>query len=105
MEYNFPESFGDYLKRSLIYWIDDAVYPGHFVKAVLTNDLFEAIARADGENARILPDIVRWVYSNAPRNCWGSNEEMKTWKSSGGLRGIKNAEATEATETTETKHI
>ncbi|MBC8523000.1 hypothetical protein H8D29_03635 [PVC group bacterium] len=97
MEYNFPESFGDYLKRSLTHWIDEAVCPGHFVTAVLTNDLFEAIARADGENARILPDIVRWIYSNAPRGCWGGDEEMKTWKSFGGLKGIENAEATEVT--------
>jgi|TARA_Y100000310_G_C20558322_1_gene751703 hypothetical protein len=80
MEYDFPDSFGEFLCSSLKSWVEHGVQPGHFVTAVLTNNLFEAIARADSNNVKILQDIVQWVYSNAPSDCWGSVEKMKEWK-------------------------
>ena len=78
--FEFPDSFGELLCRSLENWIEHGTRPGHFVTAVLTNNLFEAIARADSNNVKLLPDIVRWVYSHAPSSCWGTEEKMKEWK-------------------------
>tara|TARA_Y100000034_G_scaffold30527_1_gene37317 strand:+ start:274 stop:564 length:291 start_codon:yes stop_codon:yes gene_type:complete len=86
MKYNlvFPESFGEYLCGGLTRWVVNGIAPGHFLTAVLTNNLFEAVAHADDENIKILPDIVRWVYNHAPSSCWGTEEKMKEWK------GIEN---------------
>lgn len=39
---------------------------GHFVNAVLDNDLMEAFARADGESEKALHNIVKWLYNVAP---------------------------------------
>ena len=53
--------------------------PGHFLKAVISNDLVEAVGRADNESMASLRSIVRWFYNKAPANCWGSKERMTDW--------------------------
>ena len=52
---------------------------GGFLKAVLTNDLMEAIHRADSFNLAALVDIVKYLYNDFPGNCWGSPEKYKEW--------------------------
>ncbi len=69
-------------------WIENAIPPGHFLTAVLENNLKEAIGRADDVNQRLLPDIVKWIYNNAPFMCWGSPEKVKEWQARGGLKAI-----------------
>jgi len=39
---------------------------GHFVNAVLDNDLRDAFARADEESEKALRNIVMWLYNVAP---------------------------------------
>jgi|ETNvirnome_6_100_1030635.scaffolds.fasta_scaffold39092_4 hypothetical protein len=79
-DFKFPDSFDEYLRGSFERWIEEGIDPGNFLTAVLRNDLSETIGRADEHSIRILPDIVRWIYSNAPSACWGSPEKVKTWK-------------------------
>ena len=55
--------------------------PGSFVFAVLSNDLKNAVSRADDENARVLIDIVRYCYWEIPGPCWGSKERVLAWLS------------------------
>ena len=50
---------------------------GHFGMAVLRNDLCEAVNRADGTSLASLPEIVRWLYNEAPGQCWGSPEKVR----------------------------
>jgi hypothetical protein len=63
-------------------WISHGVNPGHFLTAVLMNDLREAVVRADDDNLRALPEIVNWVRRNAPIGCWGSPQAVNRWRMS-----------------------
>lgn len=53
--------------------------PGHFMYAVLTNDLREACARADVDCAAHLWDLVYFLGNYAPAGCWGSAEQVAEW--------------------------
>ncbi len=74
--------------QGLAYWITDGVPPGSFFFAVLCNDLFDAMGRADIHSQAGLHAIVSMVYNYAPNDCWGSNEICKSWHDRGGLVGI-----------------
>ena len=52
---------------------------GHFLTAILENDLYMAVGRADEENQEALADYVKWLYHYAPMTCWGSRENVKNW--------------------------
>jgi len=53
---------------------------GGFLTAVLTNDLFGAVAKADAESLEALGDIVRYIYNNVPQECYGSVDAVSRWK-------------------------
>lgn len=57
-------------------YVDDNILPGGFLIAVLSNDLFGAVARADSENGHALPWIVKFIYNRMPGDCWGSEEKI-----------------------------
>ena len=57
--------------------------PGDFIRAVLSNDLNEAIARADDVNIHALPHIVAYVRERLPAVAWGSSEKVNRWLSKG----------------------
>ncbi len=61
-------------------WIDSARPCGHFVSAVLRNDLREAVERADMLCLRAIPAIVAYLVNVAPVGCWGSPEAVRTWR-------------------------
>jgi len=60
-------------------YINQKIKPGDFLTAVISNDLKEAVGRADDENMRNLPAYVAFFYNHAPASCWGSKEKMKLW--------------------------
>lgn len=60
-------------------YIDDRIEPGHFLAAVICNDLNEAVGRADDGNLSNLPAFVAYFYNEAPSQCWGSKEQMGAW--------------------------
>jgi len=64
---------------SLVRWVTEGRVSGHFLTAVLTNDLKEAVARADDENANALRDYVLFLYNNVPAGCFGSPERVTRW--------------------------
>lgn len=70
-----PEHLHGALKRYIVEGID----PGGFLFAVLTNDLKEAVSRADHINLQRIPDIVKFLYNEAPGPCWGSREKVAAW--------------------------
>jgi hypothetical protein len=57
---------------------------GHFVTAVLENNLVEAIVHADETNLDNIYDIVRYCYNHIPSPCWGSVEKVQAWREKGG---------------------
>ncbi len=52
---------------------------GHFLTAVLENDLLEAFGRADPENEKVLHQIVVYCYNEIPSSSWGSKDKVKAW--------------------------
>jgi hypothetical protein len=57
----------------------DRIPTGDFLHAVLANDLFGAIGRADGENIHAIRAIVTLVYNAIPASAHGSAEKVATW--------------------------
>lgn len=49
---------------------------GSFLRAVLENDLFAAVGRADTENAMYLSAIVAFACGKIPADIWGSPEAV-----------------------------
>ncbi len=64
-------------------YIRYGVPPGHFLLAVLSNDLREACARADEENRGALFQYVYVLTNYSPIACWGSRESVKYWIETG----------------------
>ena len=62
---------------------------GHFVTAVLENNLRNAIGHADPDSLAALSEIVQYAHFEIPGNCWGSAEAVRHWRSIGGLEGLE----------------
>ena len=77
----------DYMRDATRRYIEDGQPTGDFLAAVISNDLFEAVVRADDTNRPALLEWVRFFYNDAPRDCWGSEEKRQAWLKSGGLNG------------------
>lgn len=60
-------------------YVEHGIRPRHFLSAVLTNDLFEAVGHADAENLRDIYEIVSYLYNDTPANCWGSPTIVCAW--------------------------
>jgi hypothetical protein len=77
-------------------YIEHGIPPGHFMTAVLSNDLMEALKRADNENINRLPDYGMWLYNCAPTECYGSPQKVEAWIKKGGLNTMeKNDDETD----------
>lgn len=69
------------IKDSLERYVKHKISPGGFLRAVLENDLTNAVARADYINIQRIPEIVRYVYNEVPGTAWGSPELVEEWLS------------------------
>ena len=72
---NIPE----HIKASIDRYVSDKVPTGQFLRAVLSNDLFDALGRADEFSRDALPEICSYIYNEVPGSCWGSPEKVKEW--------------------------
>lgn len=70
-------------REGLANYIRYGVPPGHFLLAVLTNDLAGACARADEDNKYKLFNYVYVLTNYAPIACWGGVESVKYWIAKG----------------------
>ena len=68
-------------------YVMHGVPPGNFLTAVFSNDLKEAFARADDDNARTMHGWVRFMYNFMPSNAHGNPETFRAWMARGGLVG------------------
>lgn len=71
--------FGETMVMAIRNYIDHHIEPGSFLSAVISNNLKEAVGRADNKNIRLLPEYVFYFYNYAPSVCWGSTEKMDRW--------------------------
>lgn len=52
---------------------------GDFLRALLSNDLLEAVGRADHHNIWLLPIYVGFLYNEMPSPAWGSPAKVAAW--------------------------
>lgn len=58
---------------------DGHIEPGGFCRAVLENNLLQAVSFADPENLHDIPEIVEYVWNELPASSWGSPERVTAW--------------------------
>lgn len=54
------------LRGAILRYVENKVQPGGFLTAVLNNDLYNAIGRADSDSLKVLPVVVRWFANRNP---------------------------------------
>lgn len=69
----------DYMHRAVRQYVVERRAPGHFLTALISNNLSETIARADDHNIKALRDWVRLFYNYTPTICWGSQAKFEAW--------------------------
>ncbi len=85
----FEKAVPAHLRAGLLRYIRMGGKPGKFLRAVLDNDLGEAIGRGDRVSLRHLPTLVLWIRNSTPRLCWGLDgpRMREEWTSLGGMMG------------------
>lgn len=69
----------EYTRDALIDYLRYGLPPGSFLTAVLSNDLYEAVKRADDDNRRALADFVIILANYVPIDAWGSPDDVQAW--------------------------
>jgi hypothetical protein len=67
------------LKDKIDAYVQQRMPVGNFLFALLSNDLKEAVGRADDTNVRLLREYVIYLYNEIPAACWGSPEKVDAW--------------------------
>ena len=88
IEYHDKSIGVDKLDLNLLVYIikrffEDRVPPSGFYRAILANDLFSAVDKADDINVNLIPQIVRYIFNNVPMSCYGSYTKVDKWLSGG----------------------
>ena len=81
-EIEFTGQYADipaHMQEAIRRYVLQGLRPGDFLTAVITNNLREAVGRADAENLPLLKTYVQWFYNVAPGSCSGSPEIMREW--------------------------
>ena len=60
-------------------YVEDGIDPGGFLRAVLENNLTEALGRADDTNREAMAVWVGWLMWDIPAPAWGSPERVSKW--------------------------
>jgi hypothetical protein len=76
-----PDGIPPLIFKALKAHVVDHQPVGHFVTAVLENDLKQAILRADPDSLAALKRIVLFCYNDIPSPAWGSPEKIQAWLS------------------------
>lgn len=67
------------LIESLERYIVERCPVGDFLRAVLSNDLRDAIGRADPTSLAAMQQLVALLHNEAPSACWGSPAKVAAW--------------------------
>lgn len=74
-----PQLCPPIVRESLDRYAREGIPTGEFLRAVLENDLKEAIGRADWINGPSIHHIVSYCYNHLPSTSWGSLERVDSW--------------------------
>ena len=61
---------------------------GHFLTALLSNNMADVVSHGDDNNMALLKVWVLYLYNVLPSGCWGTGDKCQAWRKSGGLYGI-----------------
>ena len=75
MECGIPE----HMVEAVYHYIEHGTPPGGFLTAVLSNDLMDALRRADDKNIESLPAWGRLLYNHIPPGAYGSRKAVEAW--------------------------
>lgn len=76
------EEVPQHLREGLDAYIETGRAVGSFLLAVLSNDLADAVARADPVSRRALPALVEYLKRpEVPASCHGSHDAVREWLS------------------------
>lgn len=67
------------IKESLIAYVLQGRPTGGFLHAVLSNDLMQAMDKADDINRYRLFDICQYIYEKLPHTSYGNKENVTEW--------------------------
>lgn len=67
------------IMEGLARYIKDRIETGSFLRACLENDLHCAVMLGAPGALEHLPALMRFIYNECPRECWGSKEKVATW--------------------------
>jgi len=85
--YEFPEKCPAYLKQdyydTIRRFLTKGINPGQFMTAVLSNNLMDAMARADEETVGDLKSITMFIYNDVPGMCHGTRAKVSEWLQGG----------------------
>ena len=69
----------DQSRESLYNYFVHGLEPGSFMTAVLSNDLYGAVGRADFVNIDLVGEYARWIESCAPYGSYGDRDTVRGW--------------------------
>ena len=72
-------------RDSLVQYILMGRPVGSFLHAVLSNNLMQAVWRADDHNQVALHEYAKFLCNHAPIDCYGSEKATDDWRASGGM--------------------
>lgn len=75
------------LHEGIMHWVVYGIEPGDFLRAVLRNDMMDAMGRADDINRHRMFELCTFLYNGMPAGSYGSRERYAAWKKKGGLEG------------------
>ena len=75
--------------NNLLAYVEGQEALGGFLYAVMSNNLFQAVGRADTEMKPLIPLLVHYIHWEIPGECHGSPEHVKAWMEKTQKRGIK----------------
>lgn len=76
-----------YMYGAIERYVFNGIEPGSFLKAVLENNLMDAVSLADDNNINVIANWVKFLYWETPADCWQSEKHVRDWIASGGLDG------------------
>jgi hypothetical protein len=77
------EAIPENMRPGMMDYVEKGKRPGDFLTAVITNNLKDAVCRADSTNLPLIKLYVLWFHNVAPEPCQGSAEKMKAWMARG----------------------
>ena len=67
------------IREALDRYASNGIPTGDFLRAVLSDDLMEAVCRADDDNILTIHSICGYICNELPAGCHGSPEAYKAW--------------------------